>query len=387
MKRKLLGVCGLAVTILMVGSACSSGGGSGGTSEAAGNGSNTGSATSGSSASASEGGSGSASCPGADKTLHVAFVYSTTSQDPFQEMADGAKMAAKVDGNTKIQLLAPPEVSASKEVQMLESAIHTAEDGIAWESVTPNAFVHPLQSVKEAGIPLVAVDNMTPEGVKPDLLVSNSNFQVGVKLGKAFVAQNPDPNGTVVLGNDVPTLGVLQQRLKGLQHVIKTKLPNMKIIGPFNAKSNQGLAANTQAWQAQVNAHPDATAFIGVGGPDGISLPLIKKKTGGDWLAGSADIPVKALQAVKDGRLFALSSPEHFMKGYIAIHEIIEQNRTCKPMPHGWWDSGSLLINKKNVDQIIPRQKNAQTRLAWFKKHEIPQQLANPPMKPFSELN
>ncbi|HEX7381088.1 MAG TPA: sugar ABC transporter substrate-binding protein [Nevskiaceae bacterium] len=327
------------------------------------------------------------SCPGANKTLHVAFVYSTTSQNPFQEMADGAMMAAKEDGNTKIQLLAPPSVDGQAEVQMLQSATATATDGIAWEAVLPDLFLRSLQAVKKAGIPLVAVDNMTPPGVTPDLLVSNSNFEVGKRLGEAFVDQHPDPHGEVVLGIDIPTLGVLQDRMKGLQSVLKAKLPDMKVTGPFDARSNSGVTATTQAWQAQVNAHPDAVGFLGVGGPDGIALPLIKQKSKGKWLAGSADIPPQALEGVKSGALFALSSPEHFMKGYIAIHEIIKQARTCKPMPHGWWNSGTLLITKSNIDQILQREKSPEDMFAWFKTHAIEQQLANPPLRKISELN
>lgn len=338
------------------------------------------------SGSSSESSSAPAECPTADKKLNVAFVSATTSQNPMQEMAMGAQAAADEDGNTNLVSLAPPDVDGAKEVQMLESVTRTATDGIAWESVTPDLFLRPLQAVKAAGIPLVAVDNMTPKGVEPDLLVSNSNTEVGVKLGEAFVAQNPDPTGTVVLGNDIPTLSVLVDRMNGLISVIKAKLPNMKIIGPFNANGAGGVTQNTAAWQAQINANPTAVGFIGVGGPDGVSLPLIKQKMNAKWLAGSGDLPPQALQGVKDGALFALSSPEHFMKGYIAMYEIIHHARTCQPIPTGWWDSGTLLINSANIDSIIARQKDLASREAFFKPI-IAAQLANPPLKPFSALN
>jgi ribose transport system substrate-binding protein len=377
-RRPLLALSGLVVCGAMILAGCSSSGGS-----------STKTNNAGSTQAANGGGSsGSSSCPSSNKTkkLHLAFVSATTSQNPMQEMAAGAKAAADEDGNVELTEQAPSDVNEQKEVQMLESVTRTATDGIAWESVAPDLFVRALQAVKKANIPLVAVDNMTPKGVTPDLLVSNSNYEVGVKLGDAFVAQHPDPNGTVVLGNDIPTLGVLVDRMNGLIHVIKTQLPNMKIIGPFNAQGAGGVTQNTAAWQAQVNAHPNATAFIGVGGPDGISLPLIKAKTHAKWLAGSADIPPQALQGVKDGSLFALSSPEHFMKGYIAIHEIIEHDRKCTPIPSGWWNSGTLLIDKSNVDAVLARQQSESAKLDYFKP-VIAQQLANPPMKPFSALN
>jgi ribose transport system substrate-binding protein len=78
-----------------------------------------------------------------------------------------------------------------------------------------------------------------------------------------------------------------------------------------------------------------------------VSLPLIAKQTGRTLLTGSADLPPEALQAVKDGQIFALSSPEHWMKGYIALHLLIKAKRTCTAVPEGWWDSGNLLVDKR----------------------------------------
>lgn len=380
---------GLLVTGALIITGCSSSGGGGGNSTSPAASANNG-ATEASAPAATTAASASSNpnCPASNKTkkLNLAFVYATTSQNPFQEMAAGAKAAADQDGNVNLVTQAPSDVNEQKEVQMLESVTRTATDGIAWESVAPDLFVRSLQAVKKAGIPLIAVDNMTPKGVTPDLLVSNSNFEVGVKLGEAFVAQKPDPTGTAVLGNDIPTLGVLVARMNGLISVIKKDLPKMKIVGPFNANGAGGVTQNTTAWQSEVNAHPNATAFIGVGGPDGISLPLIKQKTKGTWLAGSADIPPQALQGVKDGSLFALSSPEHFMKGYIAMYELIQHARNCTPIPSGWWNSGTLLITSKNIDAVLARQKSEAAKLAYFEP-VIKQQLANPPIKPFSALN
>ena len=158
----------------------------------------------------------------------------------------------------------------------------------------------------------------------------------------------------------------------------------MKVTGPLDSKSSP--TDNYNAWKSIVQAHPDAAAFIGVGGQDGVSLPLIAKQTGRKFLAGSADLPPEAVQAVKDGSLFALSSPEHWMKGYIAVHLLIEARRKCTPVPEGWWNSGNLLVDKTNVDDILARQQSPQTRKAWFQK-EIDKQLASPPLSPLDQAN
>ncbi|MET7475326.1 sugar ABC transporter substrate-binding protein [Streptomyces sp. NPDC005648] len=342
------------------------------------------SACSSSDSGSSQSGAAGGSCGTATKKLNMAFVYADTTQNPFQEMALGAKAAADDDGNVKLQLSAPTGIDGPKEVSLFQAVARTATDGVAYETVTPDLFVRPLNSATDANVPVIAVDAAPPPGTKVKTFVANSNTKLGELLGDAYVAQHPKADGQIVLGNDIPSLQLLVQRLDGLRSVLKAKLPNAKIVGPLDSKSSP--TDNFNAWKSIVQAHPDATAFIGVGGQDGVSLPLIGKQTGRSYLAGSADLPPEAVQAVKDGKIFALSSPEHWMKGYIAMHLLIQAKRTCKPVPEGWWNSGNLLVDKSNVDSILARQKSPASRRAWFKK-EIDKQLANPPLAPLGKAD
>jgi ABC-type sugar transport system substrate-binding protein len=324
------------------------------------------------------------SCDTAKSKLKLAFVYAATDQNPFQEMALGAKAAADEDGNVDLNEAAPTSVDGPKTVSLFQAASKTATDGIAYETVTPDLFVRALNEATDDGTPVIAVDAAPPAGTKVKTYVGNSNTALGELLGNAFVAQNPQASGEVVLGNDIPSLPLLVQRIDGLESVIKAKLPNMKISGPFDTKSPP--TDNYNAWKSVVQSHENATAFVGVGGQDGVSLPLIKKQTGTAFLAGSADLPPEAVSAVQSGSVFALSSPEHWMKGYIAMHLLIQSKRTCKPIPEGWWNSGNLLVDKSNVASIQARQVNPASRTAYFQA-EIKKQLANPPIKPLSEAN
>ena len=323
-------------------------------------------------------------CDTAGKKLNLAFVYASTTQNPFQEMALGAQAAADDDGNVNLQLSAPTGIDGPKEVSLFQAAARNATDGVAYMTVTPDLFVRPLNTATDANVPVIAVDAGPPPGTKVKTFVANSNTKLGELLGDAFVAQNPRADGEVVLGNDIPSLQLLVQRLNGVQNVLKAKLPNAKLVDPLDTKSEP--TDNFNAWKSVVQAHPDATAFIGVGGQDGVSLPLIAKQTGRGYLAGSADLPPEAVQAVKAGSIFALSSPEHWMKGYIAMHLLVVAKRTCKPIPEGWWNSGNLVVDKANVDDIIARQQTPQSRKAWFQK-EIDKQLANPPLGAMDQAN
>jgi len=326
----------------------------------------------------------SGACDTANKKLQLAFVYASTTQNPFQEMALGAQAAADADGNVNLLLSAPTGIDGPKEVSLFQAAARTATDGVAYMTVTPDLFVRPLNSATDAGTPVIAVDAGPPPGTNVKTFVANSNTRLGELLGDAFIAQNPKPDGEVVLGNDIPSLQLLVQRLNGVQNVLKSKMATLKLVGPLDVKSEP--TENFNAWKSTVQAHPNAIAFIGVGGQDGVSLPLIAKQTNRTFLAGSADLPPEALQAVKDGKIFALSSPEHWMKGYIALSLLIKAKRTCTAVPEGWWDSGNLLVDKTNIDEILARQQTPASRTAWFQK-EITKQLGAPPLSPIGQAN
>src|SRR3954453_23453325 len=74
---------------------------------------------SGDSPSAAGGGNG---CDTANKKLNLAFVYAATDQNPFQEMALGAKAAADKDGNVKLNEVAPTSVDGPKAVALFQAA-------------------------------------------------------------------------------------------------------------------------------------------------------------------------------------------------------------------------------------------------------------------------
>ncbi|HJP79314.1 MAG TPA: sugar ABC transporter substrate-binding protein [Pseudonocardiaceae bacterium] len=324
---------------------------------------------------------------GKSGTLDLAFVYSTTSQNPFEEMAFGAKAGAQDAGNVSLNETAPPTIDGSAEVSQFQSAIRTSPDGIAMETLTPDLFVRPLKQAGDASIPVVAVDTAPPANTPVSLYIGNSNTELGESLANEIIKHIPVGTiGDVVLGDDIPGLALLQQRLDGVKKVLQAQRPTLTVLGPFNSGSEP--TDNFNDWNNIVKAHPNAVAYLGAGASDAVSLALIEKDTGRKFLVGSCDPDASALQAVKDGYATALASPEHWLKGYVAIRLLAEHARTGKPLPQGWWNTGSLIINSANIDQIMARQTNEQTRKQWFEA-EAGRQLANPGayLKPLNQAD
>jgi ribose transport system substrate-binding protein len=322
-------------------------------------------------------GGGGASSGGGSKEANLAFVYPTTTTNFAQEMALGAKAAADDTPGVKLTESAPADVDGPKQVQLFQAATRTSEDGIAMMTLTPELFIRPLQQAGQQDIPLVAVDVPPPAGTQDavKLLIGNSNVEIGNDLAKALLPKIPkNAKGDVMIGTDTPGLPVLEQRNQGFMDVMKKERPGLRFI-VFDAK--QSPTDNYNTWSAQVKAHPDAIAYVGPGSQAAVSLSRIQRKTGQHLLVGACDLDKVAMQGVKDGLVQALISPEHWLKGYLAIKLMADAKQQDKALPEGMWNSGALEVNKDNIDEILTRQESPQSRSDYF-KDEVSKQLSNP---------
>src|SRR4051812_20706503 len=289
--------------------------------------------------------------------------------------------------NVSVQSAAPNGVNGPEEVKQFQAAMQTAKDGIGIMTTTPNLFVRPMAQAVDRGIPVIAIDAAPLPGSKVETFVGNSNTNVGIKLATKMLEKIPeDATGEVVLGNDIPGLPLLEARLNGMKQVIQKERPKLKVVGPFAVGSEP--TENYNHWNDIVKAHPNAVAYLAPGDQDAVSFNRITKQTGKKYLVGACDVDPVALEAVKNGSVYALGDPQHWLKGYIAIALLAQHAKDGKATPKGWWDPGEGLVDLSNVDQIIARQKDNDSRYAFYKK-TVDDQLANPSahVKPLDQAN
>jgi ABC-type sugar transport system substrate-binding protein len=313
-------------------------------------------------------GSVSSGQPGGSKHVSVTFVYSTAALNAMQEMAMGAKAAAQESPSVDFTAVAPsgaPATSAPDEANLLQAAARTSRGGIAYQTLAPDALIQALQRAHSSGIPLVAVDAAPPPSTGVDTFVGNSNFEVGQMLATEMLKRIPaGATGQVVVGNSFPGLSLLDQRVTGMLQVLRKQRPGAEIIGPFNSTGTAD--GNLAAWNAQVKKHPNALAYLAPSDLDAVSLAQIERQTGRHLLVGGCDLEAPALQAIKEGLVYALASPEHWLKGYIAVRLLVQHAQRGERLPQGWWNPGALVVDQSNVEAIIARQKDEASRTRWF---------------------
>ncbi len=321
------------------------------------------------------------------KTVHLAFIYPGAFANFAQEMALGAKAAAQHTPGVKFTEAGPPNNDGNAQVQLFQDATRTSKDGIAWMTLFPQLFIRPVQQV-QSSIPLVAVDVPPPAGTKVTTFVGNSNTQLGQALAAQLFKQpgfSCANGGQILVGTDTPGLPPLVARNNGFSAAVKAKCPKVTF---YNFDSKQTATDNFNAWSAAVRSHPNALAYVGPGSEDAVSLAQIQRQTGKHLLAGADDLDPVAIQGVKNGYIFALVSPEHWLKGYIAIKLLAKHAQTGAPLPVGWWNPGYLVVNKSNIAKILHRQASAANQYAYFAPIAA-KELANPKkyIKPFSKIN
>jgi ribose transport system substrate-binding protein len=321
------------------------------------------------------------------KTVHLAFIYPGAFANFAQEMALGAKAAAQHTPGVKFTEAGPPNNDGNAQVQLFQDAARTSKDGIAWMTLFPQLFIRPVQQV-QSSIPLVAVDVPPPTGTKVTTFVGNSNTQLGQALAAQLFKQpgfSCASGGQILVGTDTPGLPPLVARNNGFSAAVKAKCPKVTF---YDFDSKQTATDNFNAWNAAVKSHPNALAFVGPGSEDAVSLAQIQRQTGKHLLAGADDLDPVAIQGVKNGYIFALVSPEHWLKGFIALKLLAKHAQTGAKLPSGWWNPGFLVVNKSNVAKILHRQASAANQYAYFAPIAA-KELANPSkyIKPFSKIN
>jgi ABC-type sugar transport system substrate-binding protein len=319
-----------------------------------------------------------------DERLKMGIAVANNSLNFARSMYLGATSAAQRAGNVDFRVVGPPNTDGPAEVQLFQNLAVTNPDGIVLENLAPPLFTRPAAQAVDRGVPIVALDTAPTPGEKVDFYVGNDNYELGAMLAAETVKKlGADAKGTVVVGVPNPGTPVLDSRAKGIKETLGRQAPGIRVLGPFQTYSDP--AQNLGAWLAQVHAHPDALAFLGVGDADSYDLAKIKEREKGRYLTAAFDVDPKSLEAVKKGTNFVGIDPEHFLKGYLAAAVLVQTVKDGKKLPKGWFKTPGLVMNQGNIDQIIQREQSAQNSFAWYKP-QIDRLLAdvNAGLKPLS---
>jgi ribose transport system substrate-binding protein len=293
----------------------------------------------------------------------IAYVVPDTASNFSVELGLGYQAGAARVAGVQASVSGPEVVDGPRQVQRFQALADDRIDGLSVTTLSPELFARPMAAAAKAGVALIAVGVQPAPASGVPLLVSNDNYELGRMLADEIIRRLPtDATGTVVLGTIAPGVPTMDFRTHGMRDRFAERLPRISVTGPYDTA--QDVPANRAAWARLATANPDALAFIGNGDPDAFNLASVRAELGGRWLAGAFDLDAASLAAVRDGRLTAVVSPEHYLKAAVAGWIQAEHAAGGDPLPEGWVYIPGLAVSAENVESVIIRQASAEARAA-----------------------
>ena len=295
----------------------------------------------------------------------VAFLAADSGLGYTQEMTSGFGAGVERVGGVWHDESGTEVGDTAQQFRTLQDLRRTHPGGLSVFTQSPELLADALAQTVESGTPVVAVDSAPAVGSEVPLYVGANNYLLGTMLAGLAAARLPaSTQGDVVLGTSVPGSGGLDLRVAGLRDELHRRLPQVRVLGPFDTK--QDPTANRDAWRVLVEANPRALAFLGSGDADAYNLAEIRVRTHGLWVAGGFSLDRRALFAVRSGSL-VLVSPEPYLQGMVAGMLEAEHAKYGLPLPRGWLVTPGLPITAANVDEIMVREESLGNRTRWFR--------------------
>lgn len=140
-------------------------------------------------------------CASAEGGYTIGYSLKTITNDDFQlALYNAVKGAVEASGNTFVEAIAETQTGVATQVTQIEDLINSGVDALILNPMDSNACITVMEKAKEAGIPVVLIDQGIEAGHE-DLYVtfiSTDNFAAAKKAGE-FMAEKLGGEGKVII--------------------------------------------------------------------------------------------------------------------------------------------------------------------------------------------
>lgn len=290
--------------------------------------------------------------PTAQVRLKIGFVTHVIGNPFIQQIIDGAQAAAN-DLNVELQVTGPTGGDPDAQLQAAQTLVAAGAQGIA-TSVPAESMSSGLNAIVASGIPVVQF-NLLITSVKAPY-VGERSVESGRILGRIVVEKlgGASATGKVIIGNCFPGFPVLENRAKGVRESL-AKAAGLKVLPAGTGGYDVKVAANENyaAWEALLQANPDAKALIGLCAPDIASLGKLQAANKDkDFVAGGYDLTSENLAqlAAKNADVSLGQTP--FMQGYLPVKMLADAIRNKIDLSKGGFlDAGTEIVTPTSVTE------------------------------------
>ncbi len=247
--------------------------------------------------------------------------------------------------------------SPSEMVTAMNTATAAGVDGIAVAVIDNNAFVGPINSALDRGIPVVAYNADATKNVQNNHYMSyvgQDNFTAGQVLAQRLVADGAVKSGDLV-GAMIATPGTLniQPRLDGIISVLKPAGVEVATVATGALLTQEFTAVD--AWY---QGHTNAKFMVAVddGSSEAVADAIKKYSLQGKVGGAGWDVSTPVLNGLKAKSLLYTIDQQAYLQGFIPIVQMFMYNISGGLMLPCNTDTGLTIVTQNTVDPYLSKQ-------------------------------
>ncbi|MFC3528403.1 substrate-binding domain-containing protein [Paracoccus mangrovi] len=262
----------------------------------------------------------------------------------FNQMNEGAEAAAKAAGDTLTIFNANNDPAAQNSA--IETFIQQKVDGIAVVAIDVNGIMPAVQQAADAGIPVVAIDAILPEGPQ--------KAQIGVDNGKTAADIATFYTGQLGDANKLGVVGALNSFIQNIRkdEFLKVTDATGKVeqVGVVDGQNVQDVALG--AAENLLTANPDLTAIYATGEPQMVaSVAAVQSQGRQDSVKVYGwDLTKSVIDGIDAGYVAGVVQQDPAGMGKAAVEAL--DKLTAGETVEAVISVPATIVTKENVDQF-----------------------------------
>lgn len=263
----------------------------------------------------------------------------------FNQINEGAQAAADASGDTLTIFNANNDPQAQNSA--IETFIQQKVDGIAVVAIDVNGIMPAIEQAGAAGIPVVAIDAILPEGPQA-VQVGVDNAQTAADFAKFVLEQNA--GSEIKIGNVAALNSFIQNiRKDAFVEVLKAG-DKVTLIGDVDGQNVQDVALG--AAENLLTANPDLNAIYATGEPAMVAAVAATESQGrtGDVKVYGWDLTSGVIDGIDAGFVAGVVQQDPAGMGKAAVESLakIVAGETVEKVV----SVPATIVTKENVDQF-----------------------------------
>ena len=255
----------------------------------------------------------------------IVFIVKNSTAPFWISTIEGAQAAGEELGVT-VTVKTPVDTAEGsgneQQSQLCEEAIVQGADAVVIAPVDSEAIIPATEKINEAGIPVINLNTRIADESQYVTFAGLENVTQGYEMAKA-VFEEMGGEGTIFIIEGSTGAQTSIDRVQGFENALE-EYPNIEVVAQQSANYSRADAMNVV--QNLLQSYPDVDAIICCNDEMAMGSAEAVDAAGkiGEILIGGQDANDDAVEAVREGRLFASSWGNPYMQGYTSIEAAVK---------------------------------------------------------------